>query len=101
MIMLPSILFYGIFVVAETNDKQRHKHKHEMQPEMHPLKRLKELTNYTREWVKENMSHLPQKSSKKWDSRFLHSEKRIKRAFLEFVCEFDDTDLPHGKVRII
>ncbi|CAG5109964.1 Oidioi.mRNA.OKI2018_I69.chr2.g4428.t1.cds [Oikopleura dioica] len=68
-----------------------------MQPDLHPIKRLKELTNYTREWIGENMAHLPAKSSKKWDSRFVHSEKRIKRAFLEFVCEFDNTDLPHGK----
>jgi len=99
--MLPFLILIAVYVVAETEDKQRHKHKHEMQPEMHPLKRLKELTNYTREWVKDNMNHLPQKSSKKWDSRFLHSEKRIKRAFLEFVCEFDDTDLPHGKVSMV
>ena len=40
--------------------------------------------------------HLLDKSAQKWDRRFAHSENRIIRNFIEYICEFDDF-LPHGK----
>ena len=35
----------------------------------------------------------------KWpiESRFIHSEKRIKKHFMRYVCEWDYMEPPHGK----
>ena len=34
--------------------------------------------------------------AKKWQSRFIHSEKRIRKHFTRFVCDWDYIEPPHG-----
>ena len=35
--------------------------------------------------------------AKKWQSRFIHSEKRIKKHFQRFLCDWENIEPPHGK----
>ena len=41
--------------------------------------------------------HFHSETAKKWNSRFIHSEKRIKKHFVRYVCDWDYIEPPHGE----
>ena len=41
--------------------------------------------------------HFSEDAAKQWQSRFIHSEKRIKKHFARYLCDWDYIEPPHGK----
>ena len=69
------------FVTCQEFASQSHLHHHGggagtkkvKHSPLHPLNRLKELTNYTRQWITENMDkHFHDETQKKWQRPWSH-----------------------------